>query len=480
MKRNKVRSLLMNSEEIKDARYRMPDKSFRSVSMLYESGIIQILSIGYVTTKKIIVFILLLFPIVIFSQETKELSLFDCYKLANENHPYYQDKKRIVESTDLKIRNINSQWLPQLSINGQATYQSDAISLDMKVPDFSNPANPVFRDKKIESSKDQYKATFDINQVIYDGGSISAQKKITIASSQADSLQNESELHKINEQVNQIYFGLLLFRENKRLLEVVKSTLEKRLKTIEAGVKNGIMQESDLENIKIEILKNQQQTDELKLSFSYGINILAELTGMTLNDSLSIDLPEVNFYDTGNFQRTELKALDIQKTNLLYSDRLVKSQTIPKLYAFSQAGYGRPGLNMLQNKFSPYYIVGLSLKWNLWDWNKTSRDRQSLSIQRDMIESRKRSLEKNLRIALDNSKSRIDQLDKALIIDQAIVELRGNLTRRSTVKLEQGVITATDYINDLNAETQARIQMETHKIQLVQEKVNYLTIKGIL
>jgi outer membrane protein TolC len=416
---------------------------------------------------KLIIAVPLLFPPLLFSQEANKLSLFDCYRLANENHPYYQDKKRIVENAALRIRNINSQWLPQLSINGQATYQSDAININL---------GP----KKFESSKDQYKATFDLNQVIYDGGSLSAQKNITIATSKADSLQNESELHKIIEQVNQVYFGLLLFRENKKLLEVVKGTLEKRFKTIESGVKNGILQESDLENIKIEILKNQQQLDELKLSYTTGTNILAELTGEVLNDSITIMLPEVSFSDTGNFKRSEIEALDIQKINLLYSDRLVKSQTIPKIYAFSQAGYGRPGLNMLQNDFSPYYIVGVSLKWNLWDWNKTSRDRQSLAIQGDMIETRKLALERNLRIALDNSKSRIDQLDKALISDQAIVELRSNVTRRSTIKLEQGVITATDYINDLNSETQAMILLETHKIQLVQEKVNYLTIKGIL
>jgi outer membrane protein TolC len=470
----------MNSEKKKDTRYLMPDKSFESGNMLNESDIIRIVAFGYLTTKSLIVFILLLLPIILNSQEVKQLSLFDCYKLANENHPYYQDKKRIVETADLKIRNINSQWLPQLTINGQATYQSDGITLNMKIPDFSNPGNPVFIDKKIESSKDQYKATFDINQVIYDGGSITAQKKMTLASSKADSLQNESELHKMNEQVNLIYFGLLLFRENKRLLEVVKGTLEKRLKTIESGVKNGILQESDLENLKIEILKNQQQIDELSISFSAFINILSELTGKTLNDSLAVEMPEISYIDTGSFQRTELKALEEQKTNLLYSDRLVKSQTIPRIYIFSQAGYGRPGLNMLKNEFSPYYMVGLSLKWNLWDWNKTSRDRQSLAIQRDMLESRKLALEKNLRISLDNSKSRIAQLDKALTTDRAIVELHGNVTRRSTVKLEQGVITATDYINDLNSETQARILLETHKIQLIQEKVNYLTIKGIL
>jgi outer membrane protein TolC len=153
---------------------------------------------------------------------------------------------------------------------------------------------------------------------------------------------------------------------------------------------------------------------------------------------------------------------------------------LPKIFAFSQAGYGRPGLNMLKSDFTSYYIVGISLKWNLWDWSKTSQDRQSISLQSDMLETRRLSFEKNLRIMLDNSQARIKQLEASLETDSSIVELRISVTGLSTVKLDNGTITATDYINDLNGEIQAKIQLKTHKIQLVQEKVNYLTIKGIL
>ncbi len=172
--------------------------------------------------------------------------------------------------------------------------------------------------------------------------------------------------------------------------------------------------------------------------------------------------------------------IDVQKTGLVFSDKLTHSQRLPKIYAFTQAGYGRPGLNMLKSDFTSYYIIGISLKWNLWDWSKTSRDRQSISIQGDMLESGRLALEKNLRIMLDNSQARISQLEKALETDTSIVELRSSVTVLSSKKLENGTITATDYINDLNSEVQAKIQLKSNMIQLIQEKINYLTIKGIL
>jgi outer membrane protein TolC len=427
--------------------------------------------------KRIILYLLIV-PTFAYSQEVQQLSLTECYKLSRENHPYYQDRQRIQENTNLKLENIKTQWLPQLNANAQATYQSDAISLKMLIPDL-NTKPITFTQKTIESSRDQYKATVDINQMLYDGGSVAAQKEIANSSLEADLLQNESELHKLIEQVNQVYFGLFLYKSNILLLENVQNTLLQRQKTVEASLKSGTLQESDLDYISIEILKNKQQIEELKLSYSSGIAILSELTGKKLNDSLKIELPLVEIPDTGTFLRADLKSFEAQKTSIGFTDKFAKSQRLPRVYAFAQGGYGRPGLNMLQNDFAAFYYIGINLKWNIWDWNKTSRDRQSLAIQRDMLDSRRLAIEKNLKISLDNSNSRIGQLEKSLKTDSAIVGLRKVVTQRSSAKLEQGVIIALDYINDFNAETQAEISMLTHKVQLAQEKVNYLTIKGI-
>jgi outer membrane protein TolC len=413
----------------------------------------------------------------LFAQNPEVLSLKDCQKMALENHPYFKDKERIIENNALKNKNTGNQWLPQLNINGQATYQSDAMSLTMAVPDFKT--QPVtFNQKTIETAKDQYKITFDVNQLIYDGGAVKGQKKITESSTKAELLQNETDLIKITEQVNQTYFALLLYKENINLLENVKTTLVERHKIIESGLKNGILQESDLDNIKIELLRNQQQIDELKMGFSSFAANLGELTGKILSDSILLEMPLVVIPDTITFQKPELKMLEAQQEVLSSSDKLSKSNRLPKVYAFSTAGYGRPGLNMLSTEFEPYYMIGIKMSWNIWDWNKTSRDRQSIAIQREMLGSKRQAIEKNLKIGTINSLSRVQQLESSLHTDSMIVELRKTVTSLSANKLEQGVITSTDYINDLNAETQARIQLETHKVQLAQEKENYLMLIG--
>jgi outer membrane protein TolC len=428
---------------------------------------------------KRLIFLLLFISPKLIGQDSEKLSLFECIKLARESHPYFSDKQRIIENTNLKIKSVKTQWFPQLNATGQATYQSDVTQLPSALVSKLTQGTSI-NPASFKTSADQYKAYVDVNQMLYDGGSVSAQKKIAEASSDADLYQNESELHKINEQVNQVYFNLLLLKENMKLIKNVKSNLTEQQKKIESGVKNGILQQSDLDNINIELLKNQQQIEELKINYSTNIEILAELTGKNLNDSLKIEEPVVEISDTGSFHRAELNAFDAQKISLGFSDKLLKSQRLPRVYAFSEGGYGRPGFNMLSNDFSTFWIVGINFKWNIWDWNKTSNDRQELLIQSDMVESKKQAVEKSLRISIDASKSRIAQLEKSIVTDSAIVNLRSEVSQRSSLKLEHGTITASDYINDFNAEIQAKIQMQTHQIQLVQEKVNYFTIKGQL
>ena len=133
---------------------------------------------------------------------------------------------------------------------------------------------------------------------------------------------------------------------------------------------------------------------------------------------------------------------------------------------------------MLSDKFNSFYIVGVSFKWTIWDWGKTSNDRQLLRVQEDMLGTRRESLVRTIHIAMYNSESRIEQLEKSLQTDSSLVVLRQRIAERSEFKLNQGTMSATDYVNDVNASTQAKLQLELHKVQLVQEKINYITLKG--
>lgn len=416
--------------------------------------------------KKLLI-IFLAYSHLLVGQQT--ITLTECQKLVRQNYPYAADKQRIDSILMLKDNNLKTQWYPQLSANAQATYQSDAIDITLPIPGMP---------KSMSTSKDQYKVTMDVNQVLYEGGSINAQRNANRYQSLADNAQNETEMHKMMEQLNSVYFSILLTKENISLLENVNATLKEKKANIESAFKNGLVQASDVDNMTVEILKNQQQVNDLKLNLSGLTAALSELTGQVFSDSLHLATPKIEISENNLFSRPELNMFEMQQNALKFNEKLTGTQRIPRLYAFAQAGYGKPGLNMLSNDFNSFYMVGLTFKWNIWDWNSSSNSRQVLKIQSEMVNSKKSAFEKSLRIASTNSLNRIKQLESGLNTDRAIVELRSAIAKRSALRLEQGVITSADYITDLNNETQSKLTLQTHLIQLGQEKANYLLIQG--
>lgn len=404
------------------------------------------------------------------AQDSTVISLTDCIRKAREFHPYYSDKQRIDVSKDLKIRNISTMWFPQVNLNAQATYQSEATKINVPIPNIDIPS----------TSLDQYKVTLDINQVLFDGGNVKAQKKLAGASVDAELQQNETDIYKVNEQVINVYFNSLLLQVTRQMYTNTLDDLSAKEKKIASGVQNGILMQSDLDNLTVEILKTKQLLSELEFSQQNNFQVLFTLTGDSLVLKSKLIAPEISYQNGDSVNRPELKLFDSQKSVLEGSKSISSSQRLPKLYAFSQVGYGRPGLNMLNDDFQSFYIVGLKLQWNIWDWKRTSREKSMYSIQEEMVDSKKESYLRNMSIASNNELTKIKQIEAALITDEEIYRLRKGISKQSEKRLDQGMITMTDYLTDYNAEIRAGLQLETRKVQLIYNKANYLFIRGLL
>lgn len=418
----------------------------------------------------LIIFLILIQCTAGYNQNKQLVTLSYCYEKAINSYPLLSDRESIKNASDLRIKNIETNYLPQISLNGQATYQSDVVKIALPPQMGINISGP---------SKDQYKVTLDAQQILFDGGITSRQKKLEQTSSATEIQQIESDLLRIKEQVNTIYFNILILQENKKLLQNVLNVIDEREKTVRSMVKNGVLLQSDENTLLAERLKNEQQIAEIELNQSSFIRILDLLTNETFTDSTIFSKPEIVFKDTAIGNRPEYKTFELQANKIEAASSLSQTSLMPKLYAFGQFGYGRPGLNMLNNQFDNFYIIGATLKWNFWDWNKTRREKEVYSIQKQMITSKKDNFTKTLNIELQNRKTSIQKLEEALKRDFDIVTLRVGITEIAKSQLNNGVITSTDYINELNAETQAKISLETHKIQLIQAKAYYLLALGI-
>jgi len=397
------------------------------------------------------------------------LRLQDCYDNMLVNYPVANQTGVYSQMSELNIKNLKTGWLPNTEFNAQATYQSEAIKVDISA---------MGNNFGFEADKDQYKATVDINQLIYDWGRIKSAKKVENADLKVNQQKVQVELNKVKELINQFFFSILILEKNEELLNVVLEELKSKEKSVSAGVENGILLKSDLSALKAEKLKVNQSITEIGLQRMAAINALSEITGTQIKPDVVLEVPEYNLEMTTQLNRPEWELFDCQKEMLEFNSQVISKQNKPKIFAFSQLGYGKPGLNMINDEFDSYYFVGVGLKWNFWDWNKTKRQKQIISLNKNIITSQQNTFNKQINVALKNEKTKIDIYSEAIKSDKEIIKLREEVTESARSKLDNGVITSSDYISELTRETQAKLKYETHKLKLVKSKVNYLYIKG--
>ena len=417
-----------------------------------------------------IVLIFVLIANVSFAQDNK-VTLAECHESMMKNYPLADQSVIYQNISDLKDMSLITGWLPNPELKAQATYQSDVLAFDL---DINFPIDIEIP----EIQKDQYKATVDINQMIYDWGRIKAARKLENANLNVNQQNVQVELNKLKDQVNKFYFAVMILQKNNDLMNVFLEELQNKEKSVESAVKNGVLLKSDLSALKAEIIKVKQSIREIQNQQDATIEVLAEITGLELDSNIQFEIPQYNIEESNEIVRPELTLFDLQKDKLGASSKLINKQNRPTVFGFAQLGYGNPGLNMMNDAFDSYYYVGLGVSWKFWDWNKTKREKQIISLNQDLLNTQKNTFTTQIDMGLKSEKAKIKSYEEAIQSDIEIIELREEVSESARSKLDNGVITSTDYITEVSKETQAKLSFETHKIQLIQAKVNYLYMKG--
>lgn len=397
------------------------------------------------------------------------LTLEEACDKALSNYPAIQKLDLLKQTEAISIENISKGFLPQLSISGQASYQSDVTQIKIPVPGISIPS----------LSKDQYRLLADLNQLIFDGGASKARKQLQSGIRDVSEKQVATELYQLKERINQIYLGILYTDAQLKQLQLLFKDIDTGIQRVQAQVNNGVAFRSNLDLLKAERLKNEQREIELKASRKGLVDVLA----LFMNDSLSanqpLQLPVLsNPLQYDSIQRPELAVFNGQTKLNDIRLRQLRSGLLPKASLFAQGGYGRPGLDLLRNDFSFYYIAGLRLNWSIGNFYTYQGEKDLLRIDKRNIDVTRQTFLLNSKASLRQQAAEISKWQSLINSDYAIITLRERIKLAAAAQLENGVITANDYLREVNAEDQARQALFTHQLLLLQAQLTYQTISG--
>jgi len=210
---------------------------------------------------------------------------------------------------------------------------------------------------------------------------------------------------------------------------------------------------------------------------------MLETLGLFLNKSLPENIKlEMPLTDAAGpedqVQRPELKSFSLQQDLIASQNKLIKARNLPKTSLFVQGGYGRPGLNLLENKFDFYYIGGLRLNWAFGGLYTNKKEKQLVEVNKRIVDVQKDVFILNTNASLKTQQSEIEKMQQLVASDNEIIELRKSVKEAAQAQLNNGVITVNDFLQQVNAEDQARQALITHQLQLIQAQINYQTILG--
>lgn len=397
------------------------------------------------------------------------LTLDKAYELARQNYPLVKQRDLVKQTAGINISNLSKGYLPQVAVSGQATYQSEVTQV--KVPIAGVNIEPL--------SKDQYKLITDVSQLLYDGGVIKQQQNIQQLNENVEQQKIEVELYKVKERINQLFLGVLFLDEQLKQVELIKTDLNTGIKKVQAQVNNGVAFKSNLNVLKAELLKAEQRKIELRASRKGLTDVLGLFINQTLSEDVVLEKPVVAASVLSNeIQRPELTLFSSQEKLLYSQNKLIDSKNLPKASVFAQGGYGRPGLNFLKNDFDFFYTTGVRLSWSLGGLYTQKKEKQLVEVNKKIVDVQKETFLLNTNTALKQQQSEIDKLQQLVATDGDIITLRESVKDAAKAQLENGVITANDYLREVNAEDQSRQSLITHQVQLLQAQINYQTISG--
>ena len=407
--------------------------------------------------------------LLILASTTTAQTLEECQKAAEKNYPLIKQYGLIAQTTDLTVSNIQKEWLPKIAVSAQATYQSNVVAWPERIQSIYQQMGLAMKGLK----KDQYKMAIDLQQTLYDGGTIASKQAIARQEAKVQEAENQTKLYQVHHRVNEMYFALLLLNEQIKLNNNVKSLLLASENKLAAMVKSGTAATSDLDNVKAERLSAEQQYTSLKAEQQMLQHILTTFCGIKVEN---VQKPTPVSIDTLTNNRPELQLFNSKLKLSETQEKALNTRLHPTLALFAQGYYGYPGMNMfndmIDHKWRLNGIVGVKLSWNVGALYTRKNDKARLRLQRELIENEREVFLFNNSMEQIRQNSNINRFKTMMQTDKEIIALRTNVRKAAESKLLHGIIDVNSLLREINNENAAKVQWAIHEIDMLKEMYN--------
>ncbi len=420
--------------------------------------------------KIILIFLISIFSIP-FNGNAQGLYLDTCVMYAERNFKYNEQSLAYIQSQELAIKDVGKSWLPKMVLDGSASFQNEQIKIpaDIPIPGFTGLSAPLNFNRLV----------VNFSQTIYDGSVTASQKKLQSSKYAMHISQLETEKMELKSKVIGLFMGILLANENLELLTSKQKIITERHKALKGAEKYGGASAVNVKLLEAEMLNIEQLIIEATFLRSALVTNLGDIMGFVLPEDQEFIRPTPDVvYDKNVDNRPEIRLLTMQMENLELQKEMMGTSHLPRINAFGTLGIGNPGYDVFKEDLAPMGLIGIRLQWNFLDWGYSNNEKQILTINQKVVQHQQDRARIQFKTELNNQQSEIMKYENLLKRDEKLVQLREDVSKIKAAELDNGTITTTDYLVELDAEDEAKLNQKMHELRLVMAKLNYLTAQG--
>lgn len=423
--------------------------------------------------KKIpIILLFILNNALLFSQTVNPITLEDCLQGAVESHPMQSSKAVLDQMLNTQNTILDKNALPTINWNAKARVQSENVSLQI-----DNPMFPI-----IELPLYSAQTSLDAQYIFYDGGMRKAAKTVN---EQYNNLQKEkidNAIDQVKSEILKQYILILFYQQKDHILKSNLKLIQENIKTLTAGIDNGVVNKTDLLQIQIkekELLSNikANQTDIVAAK-----KVLSRLSGLAIGEEFQLQTPPTDAFQIDESIAADKKRVfQIEREWLEAQKAVTDSKYRPKAFVFASGGTGYPNpLNFFDDELSLFAMGGIGFSWNILDWGKKKEEKQLIQWRQDLISKEEETLNDRLNWYNEQVKVKIEKNLELIEREKELIDLKKEISKTQSKRLKEGVILPIEHLTTINNIIQSELNLSSYELEISKLKLEYLLLKGKL
>ena len=438
--------------------------------------------------KNKIIVTLLLFASVMQAQEEKKsytFSLDQAVTHATTNNRSAINANRDIEMAKKKKWETTAAGLPQ--INGSISYQNNFEIQKSLIPAEIFGGQPGTFQEVAFGTKHNATGNLSLTQLLFDGSYIVALQASKTYLQFYENSKKKTDIE-VREMIINSYGSVLLADESVQILQKNKKVLEKTLFDTDQTFKNGLIEEENVEQLKITLASvnnNLNYVTRLKdislkmLKVNLGIEIEDELTLTDKLDDLTqknldLALKSTDFNATSNINYVITQNF-VEQRNL--EMKLEKSKALPSLSAGINFGYNSFGDKFTffnsDQKYFNYSNLGITLNVPIFSSFARSARTQQAQIALEKAKTGLTETEQKLKLAYQNAKSDYEYSIEQYNSSKESLGLAERIENKQQIKFKEGLSSSFDF-------TEAQRQLYTSQQTYLQAMVDVINKKAAL